>query len=76
MKKVYINESQYERLFEEIKDDFGSDNTPGGFSSEVVTSPIVHDKNGEREFSDPVDTDDVQGQLTPQGFAGRYRRNV
>lgn len=75
MRKVCITESQYERLFESITKDFGKDNTPGGFGSQVITSPIIHDNNGEREFSDPVDSDDIQGQLTPQQWGSKFGRH-
>ena len=75
MHNVIITEDQFHRLVEGIKSDFGSDTTPGGVGSEVITSPIIDGSDGDKEFSDPVNTDKIAKELYPQRWGsvnGRY----
>ena len=73
MHSVILTEEQFIKLFESIKADFGSDNTPGSVASEVVTSPIIQGKDGDEEFSEPVTTDKIAHQVYPQMWGATMR---
>ena len=73
MKKIRISEGQFKKLFEGVESDFGTDSTPGGMGSQVTTSGIIHDANGDKKMSEPTNADEVQDELTPQAWWTRRR---
>ena len=68
MKIINLNESQYNRLFEEAGDSIFLDghDTVQKFGSEVSNQSIVTDRDGEEKMSKPIDTDKFADQQTPQ----------
>lgn len=81
MKRITITEEQFSKLLE-VNDagntsmlDGGSDVHNMG-NGEVSNQVVMTDKDGEREFSDPLTTDKVSKQLTnqnPMTRRGSYR---
>ena len=75
MKRILIDESQMARLFEDDSDAVmldGDDNVRQ-FGSEAATSPsavLIHSKkDGEEKFPNPVDSDKIADEITPQNYA-------
>lgn len=81
MKIIKLNESQYNRLFEDGSDSIfldGNDTTKG-FSSEVSNQSVITNQDGEKKMSRPVDTDKFADQQTPQQWGsvgGRKSSNT
>ena len=67
MRKVYITESQFSRLFEGGDSIYldGNDSTKR-FDSEVSAQAMVSDKDGEKEMSRPVMSDEFAGMQSGQ----------
>ena len=74
MKRILIDESQMARLFEDDSDAvmLDGDNNVKQFGSEAATSPsavLVHSKkDGEEKFPNPVDSDKIADEITPQNY--------
>ena len=71
MKTIHLTESQFIRLME--SNGISYPNYEGGDlkefpGSEVFTTCNVTNSNGELEYGKPVDTDDVQDDLTIQNY--------
>ena len=65
MKIINLNESQYNRIFENVTDsNFGSD-VSKRFGSEVTNQALVTTKDGDEEYSRPLNTDDFADKQTP-----------
>ena len=81
MKIINLNESQYNRIFEENGDSIfldGNDSTKR-FGSEVTAQAIITDRDGEEKYSRPMDTDDFADTQTPQQWGcigGRKSSNT
>ena len=81
MKIINLNESQYNRLFEANGDSEilnGQDSTKR-FGSEVTNQALVTTKDGDDEYSRPLDTDDFADKQTPQQWGsvgGRKSSNT
>lgn len=72
MKKVSIQEEQLRRLMKNLTEssvgdgDFGKSNVKGIGNAEVTTSPIITNKNGDEDYSDPMTSDDMADTMSPQ----------
>lgn len=81
MKIISLNESQFNRLFEESGDSMfldGNDTTKR-FGSEISTQAVVTDLDGDEKMSKPVDTDKFADQQSPQQWGsiqGRKSSNT
>ena len=81
MKIIKLNESQFNKLFEDNGDSQfldGNDSTKK-FSSEVSTQAIIKGEDGDDEMSNPIDTDKFADQQTHQQWwsvGGRKSSNT
>lgn len=77
MRIIRLSESQYNRLFEENGDSslLNGNDTTHQFGSEVSNQAIVTSKDGESEYSKPIDTDAYGKTLTPQQWGTVGGRN-
>ena len=68
MKRIKLNERQYNKLFEEVGDSKFLDGNDSlkNFSSEVGTQAIISDPNDNKKMSKPISTDKFASQQTPQ----------
>jgi hypothetical protein len=69
MRKISITESQFKRLFENgpLLDD-SSDIKEFGNPSEISTTAPIHDTDGNLEYGNPPDTDQVAKRLSYQNW--------
>ena len=79
MKIIKLNESQYNRIFEDVTDsNFGTDKGKR-FGAEVTNQALITTKDGGEEYSRPVNTDDFADKQTPQQWGsvgGRKSSNT
>ena len=76
MKRINLNESQFNRLFEGNGDSIfldGSDTTKN-FSSEVSNQAKITDQDGDDKMSKPINTDKFASQQTTQQWGNTNRR--
>ena len=72
MKKVSIQEGQLKNLMKRLMEssitdgNFGKSSVERIGNGEVTTSPVITDKNGDDEFSDPMTSYDMADTMTPQ----------
>ena len=77
MRIIKLTESQYRRIFESGGDSTlldGNDDT-SEFSSEVTNQAIITGKDGDDKYSNPVDTDKIAKQVSPQQWGAIGGRN-
>ena len=76
MKIIKINESQFNRIFEDIED-WGKNSIPDyQTQDEMSLTSKIHDKDGDIKDSNPKTTQDKQDTMTQQGWWGqRTNRN-
>ena len=81
MKIINLNESQYNRIFEENGDSEildGTDSTKR-FGAEVSNQALITTKDGDDKYSRPLDSDDFADKQTPQQWGcvgGRHSSNT
>lgn len=80
MKTIILKETQLHKLIESNNTNQAPDFNDGDVheypSSEIQTSPTIHDTNGDVKFGKPIDSDEVQDMLTLQNFWANGRRGT
>lgn len=77
MRTITLNEEQFGRIFEDGGDSIfldGNDST-SRFSSEVSNQAVMTSKDGDEEYSKPIDTDKFARQQSPQQWGAVGGRN-
>ena len=75
MKKIKINESQYNRIFEDIENWGKSPIADYQTQDEVSLTSKMHSKDGDIKDSDPKTTQDKQDTMTDQQWWALRSRN-